>query len=91
MEAEPVQKHPISEPLAANMENSSSTVEPSKPPATQPPNVEYVHVVKKGDTLWQISKLYLGNPLRYPELARLSRISDPDWIYPGDVVRIRKK
>jgi len=42
----------------------------------------------RGDTLWDIATRYLGNPWRYPELARLSRIRDPDLIYPGDRVII---
>lgn len=49
---------------------------------------EYVHVVIKGDTLWHIAKRYVNNPWRYPELAKLSRIKNPDLIYPGDRVTI---
>jgi len=52
---------------------------------------EIIHIVIKGDTLWDISAKYLGNPFRYPELAKLSRINDPDLIYPGDLIRIIKK
>ena len=52
---------------------------------------EFVHVVVKGDTLWAIAKKYLKNPFRYPELARLSEIKNPDLIYPGDTVRIRTR
>ncbi|MDH5570741.1 MAG: chemotaxis protein CheW [Gammaproteobacteria bacterium] len=47
-----------------------------------------VHVVKKGDTLWHIALKYIKNPYRYPELARLSKIKNPDRIYPGDRVKI---
>ena len=46
------------------------------------------HVVVKGDTLWDISEVYVKNPFRYPELAELSNIKDPDLIYPYDLVRI---
>ena len=53
--------------------------------------MEIIHIVVKGDTLWDISAKYLGNPFRYPELAKLSRINDPDLIYPGDIIRIIKK
>lgn len=49
------------------------------------------HIVVRGDTLWDIAQTYMGDPFRYPELAKLSRIRDPDWIYPGDVVRIIRK
>jgi len=52
---------------------------------------EHSHIVMEDDTLWQIAKRYLGDPFRYPELAERSRISNPDRIYPGDVVRIINK
>jgi nucleoid-associated protein YgaU len=47
------------------------------------------HVVVKGDTLWDIAKTYVKDPYRYPELAKLSNIKNPDLIYPYDLVRIR--
>ncbi len=49
------------------------------------------HIVVKNDTLWDIAEKYLGNPIQYEELARLSRIQDPHWIYPGDIIRIVKR
>ena len=49
---------------------------------------EIMHFVVKGDTLWDIAARYLGDPFLYPELAKLSRINDPDLIYPGDLIRI---
>ncbi len=49
---------------------------------------EIIHIVVKGDTLWHIAKFYVDNPYRYPELARLSNIKNPDLIYPGDRVHI---
>lgn len=52
---------------------------------------ELIHIVVRGDTLWDIAEHYLGDPFRYPELADLSRIRDPHWIYPGDVIRIIRK
>ena len=47
------------------------------------------HVVVKGDTLWDIAETYVKDPFRYPELAELSKIKNPDLIYPYDLVRIR--
>lgn len=41
-----------------------------------------IHVVKKGDTLWDIARLYTGDPYRYPVLAADSDIRDPDLIFP---------
>ena len=52
---------------------------------------ELIHIVVRGDTLWDIAAHYLGDPFRYPELAELSHIKDPHWIYPGDVIRIVRK
>jgi nucleoid-associated protein YgaU len=46
------------------------------------------HVVVKGDTLWDIAEAYVKDPFRYPELAALSKIKNPDLIYPYDLVRI---
>jgi chemotaxis signal transduction protein/nucleoid-associated protein YgaU len=68
--------------------------QPGTPPASPAPGAgiqENVHVVVPGDTLWHIARRYLGDPFRYAELAELSRIKNPDLIYPGDIVRIRKK
>jgi nucleoid-associated protein YgaU len=45
-------------------------------------------VVVKGDTLWDIAEAYVKDPFRYPELAELSKIKNPDLIYPYDLVRI---
>lgn len=47
-----------------------------------------IHVVVTGDTLWGIAKRYVNDPWQYPELARLSKIKDPDLIYPGQKVTI---
>jgi len=73
------------------------TVERNKPEAVeneskpQPGYHEFVHIVVRGDTLWDIARKYLKDPFRYPELARLSEIKNPDLIYPGDTVRIRAR
>ncbi len=50
-----------------------------------------VHTVVRGDTLWAIAARYIGNPFRYPELARASNIADPDLIHPGQRVYIVRR
>jgi nucleoid-associated protein YgaU len=49
-----------------------------------------VYVVKRGDTLWAISRRYLGSGKRYPALVRANRgrISNPDLIFPGQKLRL---
>lgn len=46
------------------------------------------YTVVKGDTLWAISKKYLGDGSRYKELATLNNIANPNKIYPGQVVKL---
>ncbi len=47
------------------------------------------YVVKKGDTLWDISALYLNSPWNWPKLwGNNLQIADPHWIFPGDVLSL---
>ncbi|MBU3031532.1 peptidoglycan-binding protein LysM [Paracoccus marinaquae] len=61
---------------------------PEEPAAAARPPV--FHTVQKGDTLSAIAKKYLGSANRYPAVFEANRpmLSDPDKIYPGQVLRI---
>lgn len=48
-----------------------------KPKPRPPAPTTRVHVVKKGDTLWELSRKYLGDPYRWKEIARRNGVKDP--------------
>lgn len=47
------------------------------------------YIVKKGDTLWDISGVFLTQPWLWPKLWRLNpEVSNPHLIYPGEELRL---
>ena len=48
------------------------------------------HTVRRGDTLWDIAKQYLGDAFRWPEIDRRNKstLEDPNRIYPEQFIII---
>ncbi len=53
------------------------------------PEAKY-HTVERGDTLSKIAKTHYGNAMKYPVIFEANKpmLTDPDKIYPGQVLRI---
>ncbi|MBW2625546.1 MAG: LysM peptidoglycan-binding domain-containing protein [Deltaproteobacteria bacterium] len=49
----------------------------------------YIHVVVKGDTLWDICEELYANPWVWPKVWQMNpHITNPHWIYPGTELRV---
>ncbi len=70
--------------------DSTRKPQPTIVPQAPPAEGEVRHLVKKGDTLWDIAKAYLKDPFRWPEVFQRNTdvVENPHWIYPGEVIRI---
>jgi hypothetical protein len=50
-----------------------------------------LHVVEKGDTLWDITEEYLGTPWIWPSVWKENEIENPHVIQPGDLIWITQR
>ncbi len=52
----------------------------------QPQQESKEHVVRKGDTLWDLARSYLSDPFRWPMIYEANRrtVENPHWIYPTE-------
>ncbi len=57
---------------------------------SEPAPESQFHTVVRGDTLSKIAKAYYGDAMKYPQIFDANRpmLTDPDLIYPGQVLRI---
>ncbi|WP_331773244.1 LysM peptidoglycan-binding domain-containing protein (plasmid) [Embleya sp. NBC_00888] len=90
-----VDRHaPAPAPASVGEQYTAARPMPARSAAVGPP-VPYT--VQRGDTLWDIAAECLGDPLRWPEIYKLSKtlpqpdgalLGDPDLIEPGWVLHL---
>ncbi|MGP1630447.1 MAG: LysM peptidoglycan-binding domain-containing protein [Giesbergeria sp.] len=83
------QTHAVTSTQRATAEQAASK---GIPIAELTPNAPDVYVVKRGDTLWAISGMYLRKPWRWPELwgMNIKSIANPHLIFPGQTLYLDK-
>jgi hypothetical protein len=53
------------------------------------PVVPEIHLVRRGDTLWDLCDHYYSNPWQWPRVWSYNpQVANPHWIYPGDQIRM---
>lgn len=83
------QKYPITD---AQRSTAHQVAEKGVPVSELAPNAPDTYVVKRGDTLWDISRMYLKSPWRWPELwgMNLKALPNPHLIFPGQTLYLDK-
>ena len=75
--------------LLSGFSQLSQVMAQEQTPSSEADQETYVHVVVKGDTLWDICEGLYGNPWVWPKVWQLNpHITNPHWIYPGTKLRV---
>jgi chemotaxis signal transduction protein/nucleoid-associated protein YgaU len=87
------------EPASAPKPTSAPKLSPPKKEAPPPliiivpkniPLAAHIYKVQRGDTLWDISMRFTGNPYNYPSVAQENDINNPDLIYPEQHILLKR-
>ena len=81
----PDSEQPVAE---TNVIAQSLTPQPQEEIAYEPEFPE-IYIVQEGDTLWDISTVFLRDPWLWPEIwFKNPQVENPHLIYPGDTLAI---
>ncbi|MEY4753675.1 MAG: hypothetical protein RJA44_1350 [Pseudomonadota bacterium] len=76
-------------PITSGQRSTAKQVASAGVPLSElAPDAPDTYTVKSGDTLWDISKLFLRSPWRWPELwgMNMDQVRNPHLIYPGQLL-----
>ena len=80
---------PAPDPSRTYMGGGTAPSTYDEPEATYTGPTPELHVVRRGDTLWDICGFYFSDPWQWPKIWSYNpQITNPHWIYPGDLVRL---
>jgi hypothetical protein len=80
-------------PVTAGQRSTAEQVSKAGVPLSDlAPDAPDQYTVKRGDTLWGISGMYLKTPWRWPELwgMNMEEVHNPHLIYPGQLLVLEK-
>ncbi len=81
-------------PVTAEQRDTAQRVAQQGVPVEElTPNAPDTYTVKPRDTLWDISKMYLRSPWRWPALwgMNLEQVRNPHLIYPGQMLVLERR
>ncbi|MER8437554.1 LysM peptidoglycan-binding domain-containing protein [Mesorhizobium sp. M1312] len=92
----PAEQTPATPPAAADATAPAPPATSAEIPETAAPKLEHADsavIIRRHDTLWQISRRVYGQGVRYSTiyLANQDQIRNPDRIWPGQVFKVPEK
>lgn len=71
--------------IKINKKKKKAKIKKKRPASTspEPKSKPKKYTVVRGDTLWGIAKRTYGDGLKYKDIAKVNKISNPNRIYPG--------
>jgi nucleoid-associated protein YgaU len=75
--------------ILSNEQNTDGSLQEYGSQEASPGENEYI--ITYGDTMWDISRKFYGDPMLYPSIAEINGIFNPDLIISGDSLVIPEK